>query len=132
MSAIRIVERLLKADSAVTDNIELVAMTQPTQPPFIVISHVAESQESLLAHQVEHFETRVSVEVMAATAIECDRQSEAVKTALGAVIHQRVGAGINSWSDVCIRKAGGDTLDYNDDRTVYRRTIDFYVRWKPA
>lgn len=132
MSAIRIVERLLKADSAVTNNIELVAMTQPTQPPFIVISHVAESQDSFIHTAVDHFETRVSVEIMAASAIECDRQSEAVKRCLGYVIHQRVGTGINSWIDVCIRKAGGDTLDYNDERTVYRRTIDFYVRWKPA
>jgi len=131
MSAIRIVERLVKADPAVKNNIELIAMTQPTQPPFIVISHVAESQESLLASQVEHYETRVSVEVMATSAIECDRQGEAVKHCLGYVIHQRVGVGVNSWSDVCIRKAGGDTIDFNDERTVYRRTIDFYVRWKP-
>lgn len=131
MSAIRIVERLLRDDASVTDNIELVAMTQPVQPPFIVISHVSEEQVALLASQVEHFKTRVSVEIMATYAIECDRQSEAVKRCLGEVVHQRVGIGVNSWNDVCILKAGGDTLDYNDDRSVFRRTIDFYVSWKP-
>lgn len=128
MSATRIVERLLRADPKVTDNVGIGMIPQPTEPPFIVITHVYEGQQLHLARAVDHFDTRVSVEIISRNAIECDQQAAAVIACLSSVIHEDVS---RVATDVCIAKAGSDVLDYNDEREVYRRIIDFSVRWKP-
>jgi hypothetical protein len=131
MSAVQIVERLLLDAPKVTNSIGIGTIAQPVEPPFIVLSHVYEAQDTLLQSAVEHYDTRVSVEIIARDAIACDRQAEAVKTCLGYVVHQTVGSGTRRWTDVCILKAGGDIYDYDDAKTVYRRVVDFNVRWKP-
>lgn len=132
MSALQIVERLLKDAPNVTDQIGIGMIAQPTQAPFIILTSVHEAQEVLLATATEHYDTRVSVEIITRNAIECDRQTEAVKACLGYVIHQTVGSGTRRWTDVCILKSGGDVFDYDDAREVFRRIVDFSVRWKPV
>ena len=125
--------RLLLADPNVTDNVFHTMARQPVQAPFIVVSHVYEGQTAFVAGAVEHYDTRISVEFITENAVECDQQSAAVKACLGNVIHQDVSNGDDpGWTDVCSLKAGGDILDYDDARTVYRRVIDFNISWKPA
>lgn len=130
MSAIQIVDRLLRADAKVTNSVHIATAGQKQLPPFIIISHVHEMQEIVVAGAVREYVARVSVAIFTSDAIECDRQAEAVKDCLGFVAHQTVGSGTKAWRDVSIMKAGNDTLDYNDDRNAYRRTIDYYVRWR--
>lgn len=133
MSAVMIVGKLLFAAPNVTKNIEIGRMKQPMQAPFIVLYHTFELQDYFLPSAVEHYETRVSVEIVTENAIECDRQAEAVKACLSYVAHRDVANGYSpGWVDVCCFKAGGDVYDYNDEREVYRRVIDYRVRWKPA
>ena len=131
MSAFQIVERLLKQAPGVADNIGIGMIEQPVEPPFIILTGISESQHSLINSAVDHFETRVSVEIITRNAIDCDRQAEAVKACLSYVVHQRVGSGTTSWEDVCCFKTGSDVFDYDDARTVYRRIIDYMVQWKP-
>jgi hypothetical protein len=133
MSAIIIVGKLLHAAPNVTKTIEIGRMKQPMQVPFIVLYHTYESQDVLLVSAVERYETRVSVEIVTDDAIECDRQAEAVKACLSYVAHRDVSNGSDpGWEDVSCFKAGGDVFDYDDERTVYRRVIDYRVQWKPA
>lgn len=135
MSAVIIVGKLLFADPAVTNNIDIAMMRQPMRRTFIIISHVYEGQEYLLSGAVEWYETRVSVAIHADNAIACNKQAEAVNACLAYVAHQRVEddeSPPGGWKDVCIYKAGVDVLDYDDARTIYRRIIDYTVRWKPC
>lgn len=130
MSGVQICSRLLDDSSAVAAPVHIGLVTQPTVPPFICVSHVYEGQEVVLRGAAPKFETRVSVSIFTADAIECDRLAEAVKNTLGYVVHQRVGSGTTAFRDVSILKTGGDIFDYNDERTAYRRVIDFMVRWQ--
>src|SRR5690606_11058073 len=110
MSAVSIVERLLKADAKISASVEIGFVPQPKQAPFIVLTHVYEEQRFLAAGATTAFKTRVSVAILATTAIECDRLAAAVIDAIGFTKHQNVRHGTTTWKDVSILKAGNDTL----------------------
>lgn len=137
MSATAIAVRLLLADedlnSAVAGRVYPVVAPQTKTLPYLVVSLVYESQDVVLDGQRDGYSSRVSVHCVADKPEAADRLGELVKRALSCVIHQTVNDGASQPMAVAtVLKNGTDLLDFNDDRTVFRRLLDYDFRWTPA
>ncbi len=137
MSATAIAVRLLLADEdlnlAVSGRVYPVTAPQAKTLPYVVASLVYEAQDRVLQGQRDGYSSRVSVHCVADKPEAADRLGELVKQALSCVIHQTVSDGASQPMAVAtVLKDGTDLLDFNDDRTVFRRLLDYSIRWTPA
>lgn len=137
MSATAIAVRLLLANddlnTAVSSRVYPVVAPQSKALPYVVVSLVYESQDVVLEGQRDGYSSRVSVHCIAEKPEAADRLGELVKRALSSVIHQTVADGASQPMAVAtVLKDGTDLLDFNDDRTVFRRLLDYSIRWIPA
>jgi hypothetical protein len=139
MSALTTVIAILVEDDAiaavVSNRIYPVVATQGAPRPHLVVSLVSEEDEQMLSGAGGYPESRVSVECIADTATAADALGEAVKGALGDVTHRTVGeidASPSLAVTATVYKAGADITDAADDRSVFRRVLDFMVRWRDA
>ena len=128
MSAIEIVTAILLADATITGKVgtavtPLVAR-QGQALPYITLDLVSEDEDQHLVGATGSFEARVAVHFHGATYGEADALAEDGKAALGNVTNRAVaGATVSVWKD------GADVSDFADDRSLYRRIIDFTARW---
>ena len=135
MSATAIVIRLLLEDSAVTAEPFPVVIPQTASLPCIVVNLVSEQQDHVIEGAQPVFDSRVSVACHGATPDEANDLGEAVKRCLEGVISWEVENGDSPpgiWGTATIWKAGSDMTDFNEQRTVFRRVIDWRVRWQRA
>lgn len=139
MSALAIVTTLLRRDGPlaghVADRVFPVVAPQGAARPYVIARTIAEDDEQILSGAARYYESRVEVQVIADSATTADAIGEVVKTALEDVTAMTVlddasPAGTIATS-VTIVKAGADVSDHSADRTVFRRVLDFTVRWRP-
>jgi hypothetical protein len=136
-SAIRLVREHLLADSDVmaeVDHVFPIRAKQGTRPPFLVLGLVHEDEWiRALTGASGQYEARVSVACHAKTALEADTIAEVVKESLGDFAGDvfttdspsvRLGT-MDTW------KSGAEVFDWSDDGSVFRRIVDFGVRWRP-
>lgn len=136
MNALTILRRLLIEDSdvaaAVDTRVYPVSRTQSDPLPALVIHSVYEDQDIVLAGARQGFENRMSVECIAGSAGAAHDLGEAVKSALQCIIHQPL------YSDdsppvleavATIWKEGSDSSDFTEEPRVFRRIVDFRMRW---
>lgn len=133
MSALAIVIRVLTDDDSVSAPAYPIVAPAGSTLPNIVVSMIHEDQDVVLAGQREGYEAGVSIACHDATAGAADRLGEAVKSALGSIIEQTINDSTSTaFAVATIWKDGTDLTDYADDLSVFRRVIDFAVRWRPA
>lgn len=131
MSGIGIVIAKLRATPeviAVTTDGRIYPIVAPekTAMPFITIELSSEADQQMLGGAGGYYSTRVTVSTLATTATQANEMGELVKKALGDVTKATIAGA----KDVDIVKQGTDFSDYADDRSVYRRAMDFYVQWR--
>ncbi len=139
MSAIALMMRLLEAGPTVSAEVNAVyavrASKQAAPLPYLVLSLVSEDEFIRdLAGASGKYEARVAVACHAATALQADHIGETVKAAVGDLLNvevlsadspaTRLGA-VETWM------AGATVFDWSNDNSVFRRIIDFGVRWRP-
>lgn len=131
MSALKIAVTKLAATSAVTDittavGIYPITMPQAAVPPCLIVNVVSGQDEHMLTGAGKYYRHRVSVECLATTALGAEALGAAVMTAL----QDNANATIGSFTGVATQFADSDRTDFSDDRSVYRRTVDFFIRWR--
>jgi hypothetical protein len=131
MSALAVVIHLLGADQTIGAEAYPVVIPERAALPCIVVNLIAEDQNVVLNGSQNSYASRVSVACHAGTATAANALGEAVKSCLGGVINAAVDIGESPALEIgaTILKAGTDLTDYSDDRTVFRRILDFNVRW---
>lgn len=134
-SALRLIRQVLIADvnvMAEADAVFAVKAKQGSVPPFIVIDLVSEEEFlRALAGGSGQYEARVGVACHSRSASGADALAETVKAAIGDLLNYPVlEAGIPLGTIECWM-AGSSIIDWSEDGTVYRRIVDFGVRWKP-
>jgi len=137
MSALEITITALKAAPAVAAivgdgespeafRIHAFEVPQAFARPCLVASLLSESEDQMVGGAGGYFESRVQVQCLADDPAGANDLGEVVKAALSDITKQAI-AGATS---VDIWKAGADYTDVSADRAVYRRILDFYVRWR--
>lgn len=137
MSATAIAVRLLLADedlaAAVSNRVYPVVAPQEKALPYIVVSLAYEDQDVVLEGQRDGYSSRVSIHCVADEAPAADRLGEAAKRALTSITHQTVtDANDTPFAIASVLKQGTDLIDFNEARTVFRRLMDYSIRWIPA
>lgn len=132
MSALSIAITKLKATSAVTTKttaarIYPVDLPQGASPPCLVVNIASGYDEHMLTGAGKYYRNRVTVECNAETPLEVVDLGDAVMAAL----QDNINATIGAFTGVTTQFADLDRTDYSDDRTTYRRTLDFFIRWRP-
>lgn len=109
------------------------AALQGAVMPYLIVSKPDEQSRLLLAGAGKYPRSRVSIECIAATAAEADRLGKKVYDAFATMINEVVNDGQSPPSSyvATITPADFDFDDYSDERTSFRRVIDFYVDWNP-
>jgi hypothetical protein len=95
--------------------------------PYIVVTMVNEDSEYALIGATGGRQSRVEVACHASSFGAVELLAEAVIGAAEAVIHETVGA--EELGPVTMYKQGTDLADISEDRSVFRRLMDFVVRW---
>lgn len=137
MSAVALATQLLLQDSGVSSRVgDAVFPGEAPQDqalPYIVTRLVSESSNYVLTGTTGAFDARVEVSCHARSFGACDALGEAVKVALSDVLNQPVTYGDDSPPDymgtVTMWKTATDMSDVSPDRKVFRRVMDFRVRW---
>lgn len=134
-SALRLIRQVLVADANVmaeANAVFAIKAKQGSAPPFIVIDLVSEEEFlRALAGGSGQYEARVAVACHSKSASGADAMAETVKAAIGDLLNYPViEAGI-PLGTVETWMAGASTFDWSEDGTIYRRIVDFGVRWKP-
>lgn len=137
MSATKITISMLLANIPIGERIGnkvfAVRAPQGVAAPWVVVTLVSEPEGQTLAGASGQFVSRVAVAVHAPDASAADEIGELVKACLGNRTNYRVMAiddPTRLLGTVTTNKAGGDILDFSDDRSIARRSIDFTVRWQ--
>lgn len=133
MSALSIVRTKLAATAAVTalvsNRIYPIIFPQEAVLPCIVLNIISGADIAAhLAGQGGYYRHRIRTEMLDDDASDLDSLSDAVLAALNGVIK----ATIANCVDVDILFGGLDMTDYSDDRTTFRRLLDFDVTWRAA
>lgn len=138
MSALDIVRRLLLADADVmaeADAVFVVRAKQGVAPPFIVLDLVGENEFLRnLAGSGGQWDSRVSVACHAARAADADAMAETVKLAIGDLNEYPVGDGASPetvLATVQTWMASASLFDWSEDGSVFRRLVDYGIRWRP-
>lgn len=140
-SALRLVRHLLLADADVMAEANAVyPLKAPQAPqsvalPFLIIDLVSEDEWLRnLNGAAGQYEARVSVACHASSADGADTMAEVVKAAIGDLLNHEVTDGespparlgnVDTWM------AGASAFDWSEKGDVFRRIVDFGVRWKP-
>lgn len=140
MSALSIAVAKLRGTAGVTalvpaGKIYPIEAPQEIAGPFIIVNLVSERDEEQLAGAAAYFDSRITVECNGITGTSANDIGEAVKKALQNVVKQNIvslGTPPVTYLGVDILKADTDLTDRNDERSLSRRVIDFYVRWHGA
>lgn len=138
MSAMSLVSQVLEADATVMAEVNAVFAIRAKQGaalPYLVLGLVSEDEWlRALAGAGGQWEARVSVACHAVTALQADHIAEVVKAALGDLLNHDVLSGdspavrlgtVETWM------SGASVFDWSDDHSVFRRIVDFGVRWRP-
>lgn len=129
MSAVNITTQALLAAAGVTalvgQRINPGPFPQSETYPAIAVHLVSEPDEYLLQGAAQYFESRVSIECGGTTFGSVDTLGEAVKTALSD-IHLGAYAG----KTATFYKEATDATDYSDETEIYRRILDYQIRWR--
>jgi hypothetical protein len=133
MSAMQIIIDRLKASPTVTASVPAgsilpVKAPQGLAPPYLLVNLIGEPDRNLLGGAGRYYQSRVSITVIALTGTSAINIGTAVKLALDSVVKASSG----SFRDIDIYTEGTDYTDTNDDQSVARRIIDFYVDWRTA
>jgi len=137
MNAVALMVRCLLNDMDVTDLVEAevypVAAPQGFTAPYIVVNVLHEDGDVTLNGHKAGFFARVSVHCIARNAPSAIHLGEAVKAALTLINEPVLSGGTppEPIGTVTCWKEGTDVTDYTPDHTVFRRIIDFRVRWTP-
>ncbi|TIX28923.1 DUF3168 domain-containing protein [Mesorhizobium sp.] len=131
MSALSIAITKLKATSAVTSKttaarIYPVDLPQGASQPCLVVNIASGYDEHMLSGAGKYYRNRVTVECNAPTSEAVMALGDAVMAAL----EDNVNATIGTFTGITTQFADLDRTDYTDDRTTYRRTLDFFIRWR--
>tara|TARA_R110000868_G_scaffold27661_22_gene104682 strand:+ start:1878 stop:2288 length:411 start_codon:yes stop_codon:yes gene_type:complete len=134
MSVIQIAIRILLADVGVTSlvsaNIYPLAAPQEAVRPYVATSLVFEDQDTVLQGHRDGFNSRVSFACVAASLQAADGIAEAIKAAMSKVVNVVVMDGDGEpLATATAFKEGTDFSDFTDDRTVFRRVLDYNLRW---
>lgn len=132
MSAKAIVITKLLATAGVTaivgQTIRPVAFKQSDLPPAILVTTEGIADTTTLGGAGKYYRSRVMTECIGTTATEAEAIGDAVIEALNGVIYETIaGCEVSA-----ILLGTTDTDDYNEDLTQFRRTLDFFVRWRAA
>lgn len=136
MSATELTMRLLRADIGVvayaSDRVHPGMAPQGTEVPFITVSLISEEQEDILAGHTDGYQSRVSIACHATHYSVADAMGEEVKACMSEVVNTPVYndespaellATVTAW------KATTDLIDHDDARTIFRRIMDYKLRW---
>lgn len=130
MSALRIAREILKDE--VSASVYVVVAPQTTPLPFVVLSLIHEAQDFVIEGANPAFTSRISVACHGATPAGAEVLAEEVKATFETVIN-RIMTDASSppvpWAGVTMWKEGTDLTNYADDLTVFRRIIDWRLRW---
>ena len=132
MSATAILYRLLTDDPTVTAPVYPIVIPQDAKLPCLVVTLVHEDQQIVIERAQNGFRSRVSVACHGADPDATNDLGEAVKRSLETVIHRQIMTDASPpqvQTVATVMKAGSDMFDYDDSRTVFRRTIDFHLNW---
>lgn len=138
MSALSIMTRLLLDAPAVTalvsTKVRSFSAEQQLAPSYIVLNLAGNTDEQMLEGAGKYYEARVTVEATALTGSLANQIGETVIDAIGSVVKATVYGGgsptLPIGEDVDVFLAGSDYSDTSDDRSTFRRQIDFTVRWR--
>lgn len=129
MSATNIVIQALLAAPGVTgivgQRINPLSLPQGEALPAIIVYPVSETDEQMLSGAARYYEGRVTVDCQSVSSGQVDQLGEAVKAALEDKTNQSFAGKVAT-----ILKQGSDFAEYNDERSLARRVIDFTVRWR--
>lgn len=130
MSALAIVIAKLKATSGVTSitgakGIYPIDLPQDASPPCVIANIVTGDDELMLTGAGKYYRGLVTVECLAVTPDAVIALGNAVIAALEDVVSQTLAGHVAN-----ILKGNSDFTDISDDRSTYRRTVDFKVRWR--
>lgn len=136
MSATQIVQRLLMADPGVaayaSDRVYPGRIPQEAEVPNIMVSLVSEEQDIDLSGHKDGYESRVTIACHAEHYAIADAMGEEVKACLAQAIHLPVygdESPPNLIATVTAWKTTTDLIDHDDERTLFRRIMDFRIRW---
>jgi hypothetical protein len=130
MSAVAITIQALKAAAtvtAVTTTARIYPMVAPQGAtyPNIVVHLISENDTQMVDGPALWAESRVSVECRANSASSALDLGQVVVTAIGGTTNASLAG-----KTATIWQSGSDYSDYSDDRTVFRRIVDFTLRWR--
>lgn len=135
MTALTILVRLLTENAGVTatvgDRVFALMRPQESALPALVVQSIYEEQDSVIAGHRSGYTNRVSVECLAESIATADTLAEAVKAALE-VVYLSLVTGSPPEVEAVVQhvvKLGTDVFDFTDEPAVYRRTMDFEMRW---
>lgn len=106
---------------------------QGVNPPYIVVHKPAQLNRQLVAGPSGYPRARVSLESVAMSAADADTIGELLLSVLGNVTNETIessGSPPEVSGVATIMAADFDMDDYSDDRSTYRRIIDFYLDWR--
>jgi hypothetical protein len=131
LSATRLIIDALLQDSAVALIVGIrvypATALQGAALPYITVSLINEDVDYILAGATSGRESRLEVACHAWSFTAVDALAEAIIAALVGIVNQTVGP--EDIGPATILKQGTDVADFSEDRRVYRRLMDFRVRW---
>lgn len=129
MSAREIAIALLLNDAPVTavvgQRIWPSVAEQRSAMPYILVHKPSQLNRQLVEGDAAWAQSRVSFECIAASAAAADALGDLLYQAFKDVTERTV-----EYRTVTMRPADLDVDDFSDDRSAYRRIVDFYVDWK--
>jgi hypothetical protein len=125
MNALKVLQVILSAQDV---PVYPVAIPQTARLPCVVTSMVSERANTRLDDAFGQYEAICRVSCHGATPGAAVDLGEAIKTLLMQTTQASIDGG-NVLS--CCFKGTVDFTDYDDDRTVFRRVMDFRIQWWP-
>jgi hypothetical protein len=119
--------------AVVADRIFPIQAPQSAPRPHLIVSTISEDEEQTLGGAARWYAARVEVLCVGDTATQVDALGEKVKLAIGDLTNAPIGDGGSPEEiigEVTMMKAGGDRTMFSDDRAVFWRQQDYYVRWR--
>lgn len=110
-----------------------VATPQGQPAPYYLINLVDEPDEQMLAGAGGYYNSRIQIDCIGSSAAQANKMAELLKAnfpCVKAAIQLDNESPPNTARDVDISKADTDYTDAADDRSVFRRVLDFYIRWR--
>lgn len=132
MSALEIAVTKLSTTAGVTAIVGVgvypIDLPQTATPPCVIVNVAGGQDEHMLTGAGRYYRHRVSVECLAISAAG----AMALRNAVMAALDNNANATIGDFSGVATQFADFERTDYSDDRTTYRATVDFFIRWRSS